>query len=31
VLTFSKFEKNPSIAADQFRFVVPKGADVFQQ
>jgi outer membrane lipoprotein carrier protein len=31
VLTFRKFEKNPSIAADQFRFVVPKGADVFQQ
>ncbi|WP_420474121.1 outer membrane lipoprotein chaperone LolA [Noviherbaspirillum sp. ST9] len=31
LLTFRKFEKNPSIAADQFRFVVPKGADVFQQ
>jgi outer membrane lipoprotein carrier protein len=31
VLSFRKFEKNPPIAADQFRFVVPKGADVFQQ
>ncbi len=31
LLTFKKFEKNPPIAADQFRFVVPKGADVFQQ
>jgi outer membrane lipoprotein carrier protein len=31
LLTFRKFEKNPSIASDQFRFVVPKGADVFQQ
>lgn len=31
LLTFGKFEKNPAIAADQFRFVVPKGADVFQQ
>jgi len=31
VLTFSKFEKNPAISADQFRFEVPKGADVFQQ
>lgn len=31
LLTFQKFERNPSIAADQFRFVVPKGADVFQQ
>ncbi|RZI43352.1 outer membrane lipoprotein chaperone LolA [Herbaspirillum sp. HC18] len=30
-LTFRKFEKNPSISAEQFRFVVPKGADVFQQ
>lgn len=31
VLSFSKFEKNPPMPADQFRFVVPKGADVFQQ
>ncbi len=31
LLTFGKFEKNPAIAADRFRFVVPKGADVFQQ
>lgn len=30
-LTFSKFEKNPAIASDQFKFVLPKGADVFQQ
>ena len=31
LLSFKKFEKNPALAADQFRFVVPKGADVFQQ
>ncbi|RJF98146.1 outer membrane lipoprotein chaperone LolA [Noviherbaspirillum saxi] len=31
LLTFKKFEKNPAMAADQFRFAVPKGADVFQQ
>jgi outer membrane lipoprotein carrier protein len=31
LLTFSKFEKNPALAADQFRFVAPKGADVFNQ
>jgi outer membrane lipoprotein carrier protein len=30
-LAFTKFEKNPSIAADQFKFVVPKGADVLSQ
>jgi outer membrane lipoprotein carrier protein len=29
LLTFTQFEKNPSIGADQFKFVVPKGADVF--
>jgi len=29
LLTFSKFEKNPSLPAQQFKFVVPKGADVF--
>lgn len=31
LLSFNKFEKNPSITADRFKFVVPKGADVFQQ
>lgn len=31
LLSFSKFEKNPPMAAGQFRFVVPKDADVFQQ
>ena len=31
VLTFSKFEKNPTVIADQFKFVLPKGADVFRQ
>ena len=31
LLTFTKFEKNPPMAADQFKFAVPKGADVFQQ
>lgn len=30
-LTFTKFEKNPPIPADRFKFIVPKGADVFQQ
>jgi len=30
-LTFTKFERNPQVAADQFKFVVPKGADVLQQ
>lgn len=29
VLTFKKFEKNPNLSATQFKFVVPKGADVF--
>jgi outer membrane lipoprotein carrier protein len=28
-LTFNKFERNPPIAAEQFRFTPPKGADVF--
>ena len=27
-LTFKNFEKNPSLSATQFNFVVPKGADV---
>lgn len=31
LLTFTKFEKNPPMADNQFKFVVPKGADVFQQ
>ncbi len=31
LLTFPKFEKNPSLGAEQFKFVVPKGADVFRQ
>jgi outer membrane lipoprotein carrier protein len=30
-LTFNNFEKNPPMPAGQFKFVVPKGADVFQQ
>lgn len=30
-LSFTKFEKNPSMPAGQFKFVTPKGADVFQQ
>ena len=30
VLMFSKFEKNPSLGATQFKFVTPKGADVFK-
>ncbi len=28
VLAFQKFEKNPSLGATQFKFIVPKGADV---
>ncbi len=31
LLTFNRFEKNPPLPAGQFKFVVPKGADVFQQ
>ena len=31
VLSFTHFEKNPAMTADQFKFVVPKGADVSQQ
>lgn len=31
LLTFNRFEKNPPMASGQFKFVVPKGADVFQQ
>ncbi|MGZ8295445.1 MAG: outer membrane lipoprotein chaperone LolA [Telluria sp.] len=29
LLAFQKFEKNPSLGAQQFKFVMPKGADVF--
>ena len=29
VLAFKKFEKNPNLGAQQFKFVTPKGADVF--
>jgi outer membrane lipoprotein carrier protein len=31
LLSFDKFEKNPPMSAEQFKFVVPKGADVFEQ
>lgn len=31
VLTFKKFEKNPPLKPGQFKFVPPKGADVFEQ
>jgi outer membrane lipoprotein carrier protein len=30
VLSFNKFEKNPSLGPQQFKFVTPKGADVFK-
>ena len=30
LLTFDKIQKNPSLPADTFKFVVPKGADVLQ-
>ena len=30
-LVFTKFERNPVVTAEQFKFVVPKGADVLQQ
>ncbi len=30
ILTFGRFEKNPAMPASQFKFTVPKGADVFQ-
>jgi outer membrane lipoprotein carrier protein len=29
LLTFQKFEKNPNLGPQQFKFVMPKGADVF--
>jgi outer membrane lipoprotein carrier protein len=31
LLTFTHIEKNPAMPANQFRFVIPKGADVLQQ
>ncbi len=30
LLAFTKFEKNPNLPAQQFKFVVPQGADVFK-
>ena len=30
ILSFTKFEKNPSLGAQQFKFTMPKGADVFK-
>ena len=29
LLSFTRFEKNPALAVGQFKFVTPKGADVF--
>ncbi len=31
LLSFSRFEKNPPMPANQFKFDIPKGADVFRQ
>jgi outer membrane lipoprotein carrier protein len=31
LLSFSKFEKNPPLSSERFKFAVPKGADVFEQ
>lgn len=31
LLSFPRFEKNPPISANQFKFETPKGADVFRQ
>ncbi len=31
LLTFTGMQKNPPLAADAFRFTVPKGADVMKQ
>ncbi|MES2325693.1 MAG: outer membrane lipoprotein chaperone LolA [Pseudomonadota bacterium] len=30
LLAFKKFEKNPGLGAQEFKFVIPKGADVFK-
>jgi outer membrane lipoprotein carrier protein len=31
LLSFTRFEKNPALGENQFKFAIPKGADVFQQ
>lgn len=31
LLTFQRFEKNPPLSIGQFKFEIPKGADVFRQ
>lgn len=31
ILSFTHFEKNPQLASDHFKFVMPKGADVLEQ
>lgn len=31
ILSFTRFDKNPSLSPRAFRFVMPKGADVLQQ
>ena len=31
LLSFTRFEKNPALPDGQFRFAMPKGADVFEQ
>ncbi len=31
VFTFSGFERNPTLEADSFRFVMPRGADIVEQ
>ena len=30
LVKFTQFEKNPPVSAGMFRFVVPKGADVYE-
>ncbi|MBS1169127.1 MAG: lolA [Burkholderiaceae bacterium] len=30
-LTFHKFDRNPPVSSSQFKFVMPKGADVYRQ
>jgi outer membrane lipoprotein carrier protein len=31
ILKFKNFQRNPALSAQQFKFEIPKGADVFQQ
>lgn len=31
LITFKNVEKNPNFPADQFTFIIPKGADIFKQ